>query len=179
MSSPSSLDSAVTQAVQEISQASAVVASGASPAEAFSEHVGSGLDDAIGETREQIADSRSGGSYLVLSFGNTRQRFQIAHAGNLLIPVLDDTVATVMQAEDGPDDERARRRRRDEVAKAGKTAGDFLALGSKIQKVVGAPASTSPYIAKSLAPTPTILSGLPVLITLFSAWWLKRQRGAG
>lgn len=176
MSSKTPLDSAVSQAVQEIAQASAVVCSGASPAEAFADHVGSGLDDAVGEAAERVAADRAGGSYLVLSFGNTRQRFQIAQAGNLLIPVVDDTVATVMQADDAPDDERARRRRRDEMAKAGKTAGDFLALGGKIQKAVGAPASTSPYIAKSLAPTPSILSGLPVLVTLFSAWWLKRQR---
>jgi len=176
MSSKTPLDSAVSQAVQEIARASAVVCSGASPAEAFSEYVGNGLEDAVGEASDRVAADRAGGSYLVLSFGDTRQRFQIAQTSNLLIPVMDDTVATVMQAEDVPDDERARRKRRDEMAKGGKTTDDFLALGTKIQKAVGAPASTSPYIAKSLAPTPSILSGLPVLITLFSAYWLKRQR---
>ena len=178
MSKEHGLDSAVAKAVEEVQQASISVSKGASPEDAFLDKVGQGAEDAIDETKARLEREPNNPSLLVLRFGSSKQRWALSTSGNLLVPITDDIVASVLAPDAPGQDEREKRKRRDEMAKSGKHLKDIMELAGKVQKAVGAPASTAPFLSKALMPTPSAIAQLPVLVSLFSIYWLRKRRSA-
>lgn len=140
--------------------------SGAPPDLAFADLVKDGPRNVVYEMEEALRKEKSRPSHLVTSFGTQTQRWRLSSTGNLIIPVINDAVGGVMQAQYRPKDQQNKRRGNDTLAKAGDHVGKLQRLGTEITKGIAVPASITPLVVQALDPTTVWLKMAPVLISL-------------
>ena len=169
-----SLSNAVKKAATEIQRASIAVIKGEQPSQAFAEKVHHGPEDVLTELQEIFRSPTINSSYLMLSFGGLSERWIVSKSGNLIIPVVDDKVASLVKLDSVGEDENERRKNRERIAKSGQQSEKFAQALTKLQNGVVVPKGLTPYFIKALTPTPSILSALPVLVTVCTLAWLKR-----
>ncbi len=177
MSKKSGLDLAVEQATHEVKQASVAVVAGASPEEAFADKVDEGPRASLHEAVAACRQSKGGGSFLLLNYGDSQQRWMISSSGNVLVPVVDGTVASALGSAPSTDDHKARIEALSEGASAGGHARDILIeldeLAVKVQRMTSLPAAVSPQLALALKPSESVLAFIPPLLTMAVLTWLK------